>query len=157
MLAFVLAALVNTTPPKLHEGSVPPSFPQLAQARGKTVVINFWATWCKPCTDELQYFRQAHDEYGNRIVIITISDEMHEVASSYLRTWDVDVPVIEDSGDALAKLYGVPPIPLTIVVRPDGTVGHVSYGELDKGELQAAIDAALATPVPGSPAPGVLR
>ena len=156
MHALVLAALV-TAPPKLREGSVPPAFPQLAQARGKTVVINFWATWCKPCTDELRYFRAAREEYGDKIVIITISDEINEVAASYLRLWNIGVPVIEDPQDALAKLYGVPPIPLTVVVRPDGRVGHVSYGELDQGELQTAIDQALGTPAPGTPAPGVLR
>jgi peroxiredoxin len=158
MLALVLAALVNhTPPPAVREGVAPPPFAQLLQARGRTVVINFWASWCKPCTDELKYFTAARDEFGKQIVIITISSEPHDVAASYLRLWNIDLPLIEDLDGSISKLYQVPPVPLTVVVDPDGTVGHISVGELDNGELRAAIVRALATPAAGSPSPGVLR
>lgn len=166
MLALVLAAVVHHTPlPTIREGAVAPNFAiplgassiQLSQLRGKPVVINFWASWCKPCTDELKYFTQAREEFGSRIDIITISSEPHEVAASYLRLWNIDLPLIEDLDASISKRYAVPPIPLTVILNPDGTVGHVSAGELDKGELKAAIQSALATPAAGSPAPGVLR
>jgi thiol-disulfide isomerase/thioredoxin len=157
MLALVLAALVHHTPqPSIREGAVPPSFSQLREIHGKPVVINFWATWCKPCTDELKYFTQAESEYGSRIAIITISTEPHDVAASYFRLWNIDLPVIEDLDSSISKLYATPPIPLTVVVDPDGTIGHISFGELDKGELDTAIQQALALPA-GSPSPGVLR
>jgi len=126
---------------------------QLSQLRGKPVIINFWASWCKPCTDELKYLTQARDAFGSRIAIITISSEPHDVAASYLRLWNIDLPVIEDLDASISKLYAVPPVPLTVVVDPDGTIGHISFGELDKGELQEAIVKALATPAAGSPAP----
>jgi peroxiredoxin len=158
MVALVLAAVLNHTPaPAIREGMAPPRFAQLAQAQGKTVVINFWASWCKPCTDELKYFTAARDEFGNRIVIITISSEPHDVAASYFRLWNIDLPVIEDLDGSISKQYGVPPIPLTVVVDPDGTVGHISFGELDSGELHQAIVRALTAPPPGTPTPGVLR
>jgi len=166
MLAILLAAVVHHTPqPTIREGAVPPNFAiplgtgsvQLSQLRGRTIVINFWATWCKPCTDELKYFTQARQAFGSRIDVVTISTEPHDVAASYLRLWNIDLPVVEDLDASISKLYAVPPIPLTVVVRPDGTIGHVSVGELDKGELQDAIQKALESPVPGSPSPGVLR
>jgi len=158
MFAFVLAALLHQgAQPKIREGAVAPLFPQLREDLGKPVVINFWASWCKPCTDELKYFTQAREAYGSRIAIITVSSEPRDVAASYLRLWNIELPVIEDLNDSLSKLYAVPPIPLTVVVNSDGTIGHISFGELDKGELQTAIDRALETPAAGSPSPGVLR
>ena len=158
MVAFVLAALITPAPtPSVRIGASPPPFAQLAAAHGKTVVLNFWATWCKPCTDEMKYLTQAQQQFGDRIAIITISSEPHDVAASYLRLNDLDLPLIEDLDGSLGKLYRVPPIPLTVVVNPDGAVSHISFGELDPGELQKAIEQDLATPPAGSPSPGVLR
>jgi len=162
MFALVLAALVHHTPqPSIRDGEAAPNFAvslgassiELSKLRGKPVVLNFWASWCKPCTDELKYFTQARDAYGSRIAIITISSEPHDVAASYLRLWNIELPVVEDLNGWISKLYDAPPIPVTVVVNPDGTIGHISFGELDKGELKEAIDAALATPVAGSPSP----
>lgn len=165
MLALVLAALVQPTPPpRLRDGAVAPdfSFPlgassiELRQLRGKPVIINFWATWCKPCTDELKYFTQARERYGSRIGIILVSSEPHNVAASYMRLWNLDFTLVEDLNASISTLYAVPPIPLTVVVDPDGRIGHTSFGELDRGELDAAIEQALGIPA-GTPTPGVLR
>lgn len=157
MVAFVLAALVHHTPaPSIRTGLPAPSFAQLAAYRGKPVILNFWATWCKPCTDELKYFTQARAAYGSRIAVLTISSEPAGVAASYLRLWNIDLPLLEDPGGAISALYAVPPVPVTVVIDPDGTVGYVSVGELAPGELDPAIERALAGAA-GSPAPGVLR
>lgn len=163
MFALVLAALVQHVPqqPSIRDGAAAPDFTvalgqnsvELSKLRGKPVVLNFWATWCKPCTDELKYFTQAQAVYGSRIAIITVSSEPHDVAASYFRLWNIDLPLVEDPTGSISRLYDAPPIPVTVVVGPDGTIDHVSLGELDKGELDAAIEKALATPAIGSPSP----
>ncbi|HTU70095.1 MAG TPA: TlpA disulfide reductase family protein [Candidatus Baltobacteraceae bacterium] len=161
--AFVLAALTEAA--NIHEHMPPPDFTfptakgtkQLYDLRGKVVVLNFWATWCPPCTDELKDFVRAESAYGKKIEMLTISSEPHLVASSYLMHWDIDLPVIEDLNGSISKMYEVPPIPLTVVIDPSGNVSYISRGELSWPELNSAIEHALATPAVGTPGPGVLR
>ena len=145
--SFVLAAIVSV-------GTVPPNFavpiPRVAASlgslTGKPVLVNFWATWCHPCTDELHTFVKAKETYGDRITILTISGEPHDVAASYLRLWNIDLPVIEDTDNSIYTAWGVPYYPLTVLVGKDGKVSYTSLGEMNWSELQGAIEAALGEP-----------
>ncbi|MGB6987482.1 MAG: TlpA disulfide reductase family protein [Candidatus Aquilonibacter sp.] len=163
LAAFVLAAATAIS--HVPEHAPPPNFAfpsakgtqHLSDLRGKVVVLNFWATWCPPCTDELKYFERALATYGQKIVLLTVSSEPPDVAASYLRLWNYDLPVIEDLDGSITKAYHAPPIPLTIIVDPAGNVSYISIGELSWNELQGAIDKALTIPPVGTPASGVLR
>jgi peroxiredoxin len=161
--AFVLAAA--TAIPHVPENAPPPNFTipsakgtqHLSDLRGKVVVLNFWASWCPPCTDELRYFVRALATYGDKIVLYTISSEPPDVAASYLRLWNINLPVIEDLDGSISKAYHTPPIPLTVVIDPAGNTSYISIGELSWNELQTAIDKALTIPPVGTPGSGVLR
>jgi cytochrome c biogenesis protein CcmG, thiol:disulfide interchange protein DsbE len=161
--AYVLAVVTALT--SVHEHAPPPDFTfpsakgtqHLSDLRGKVVILNFWATWCHPCTDELKDFVRAEQTYGSRIDLMTISSQPHDVAASYLRLWEIKLPVLEDLDGSISKAYDTPPIPLTVVVDPTGNVSYISIGELSWDELRTAIDRALATPPAGTPGPGVLR
>jgi cytochrome c biogenesis protein CcmG, thiol:disulfide interchange protein DsbE len=132
-------------------GSVPPNFtvpiPRIAASlgtlTGRPVLVNFWASWCHPCTDELRMFVKAKAQYGDRIRIITISSEPHDVAESYLRLWNIDLPLVEDLDGSINKAYAVPWFPMTVLVGRDGRVIYVSQGEMSWDQLQGAIDASL--------------
>ena len=162
-LALTVAVSAATTGLKnVRYDAAPPDFAipirqgseRLSDLRGKPVVLNFWASWCHPCTDELKYFVRAEQEFGSKISVLTISAEPHDVAASYLRLWNIDLPVVEDSDGSISKEYSVPPIPVTVVLGPDGKVTYVSVGELSWEELHGAIDSALDG---GTPAGRVLR
>jgi peroxiredoxin len=136
-------------------GSTPPNFPiatphgaaSLGQLIGKKpIVINFWDTWCHPCTDELRTFVKARETFGSRIAVLTVSDEPHDVAASYLRLWNIDLPVVEDLDGSITRSYLVPPVPLTVLVGTDGKVAYTSEGELTWSELEGAIEASLEGP-----------
>ncbi|MBV8638572.1 MAG: TlpA family protein disulfide reductase [Candidatus Eremiobacteraeota bacterium] len=165
LAALVLAVVTGTGLATIHFNSAPPDFTiattkgveRLSDLRGKPVVLNFWASWCHPCTDELKDFVRAREAYGNKIEVVTISSEPHDVAASYLRLWNIELPLVEDLDNKISTAYSVPPIPVTIVLDRTGVVTHVSVGELDWTELHQAIDEVLAPGNLGSPGAGVLR
>lgn len=131
-------------------GRTTPDFPitldggatSLAKLRGKPVVLNFWATYCEPCLAELGAFAQLHQTYGDGVAVIAISNEEHALTKTVLESRGVDAIDVSDPDRAIFFRYGVTPIPVTVVLRADGTASHVSVGELDWNELQAAVLAA---------------
>ncbi len=125
----------------------------LAALRGKPVIINFWATWCEPCRDELGTFEKLDADYGKAIDLLTITDETPGTARAFLQQRGLDLPVIADPERKIFNAYTITPIPVTIVVAPDGTVSYVSIGEMTYQELKAAVAAAVAQPPPASSTP----
>jgi thiol-disulfide isomerase/thioredoxin len=162
---FLAAAIIGiasaTGLTTVHYGAPPPSFmvptPQgaepLSHFRGKPVVINFWASWCPPCTDELPYFERVRQSYGDRVTVITVSNEAPGVAEGYLRQRHIDLPLVEDPSGKIFSAYKIPPIPDTVVLDSGGNVSYVSAGGLSWPELQTAVDRVLAVPAPVSAQP----
>ncbi|MBV8489727.1 MAG: TlpA family protein disulfide reductase, partial [Candidatus Eremiobacteraeota bacterium] len=103
LAAIVLSAATGTGLATVHYGQAPPDFAlssakgsvTLSQLRGKPVVINFWASWCPPCTDELTSFTRLQHAYGSRIAIITVSNEAPGVARAYLEQKRYALPLVE--------------------------------------------------------------
>jgi thiol-disulfide isomerase/thioredoxin len=162
LLAAVLALSTGTGLANVHYGAPPPDFmipigsgsEPLSSLRGKPVVINFWASWCPPCTNELPYFERLRQEYGDRVVLLTVDwNEAPGVAQSYLRKAHLgDLPVIEDPQSQIYRAYSLGEVPDTIVLNEAGNVSYVSVGGLSWSELQNAVDQVLGSTVP-APAP----
>lgn len=166
--ALVLAAL--TVPAQTGLATIqydvpPPNFAietargrtYLSDLRGRVVVVDFWATWCDVCTAELRDFVRAVGVFGKQIAVVTISDELPGVASSYLEHWDIALPLVEDTQGAVFRIYSVSKIPVTLVLDPAGTVSYVSVGGLSWQELVQAIDRAQGSSTASTRAAGVLQ
>jgi cytochrome c biogenesis protein CcmG, thiol:disulfide interchange protein DsbE len=150
-----LSGIRYTAPPPDFSIPTPTGGVQdLHALRGRVVVIDFWATWCDVCTDEMKYFVRAKQQFGDRIAVVTISNEEHDVAASYFRQREIRFPVVEDLTGSISRLYSVSKIPITLVLDPAGNVSYVSVGGLSWEELDNAISSALS---PSTPAPRVLR
>lgn len=160
--AALLAALIapqQTGLATIHYDVPPPNFAiptshggrtYLSDLRGRVVVVDFWASWCHVCTAELPDFVHARDVFGDRIAVVTISNESPGVAASYLETRNVELPLVEDAQGAISRIYSIPVIPVTLVLDGTGAVSYVSVGGLSWDELDSAIDRALAVPAPAS-------
>jgi len=119
----------------------------LSELAGKTVLIEFWATWCPPCLEELPHFLAVHQKYATRkdFTLISISrDRDAEAAREHLRrhpeiTWPQVVGTAAGADDA-AESFGVGSLPETFLVGPDG---RVLANRLRREKIEQAVDGAM--------------
>ena len=126
-------------------------FPRdLQEWNGRVRVINFWASWCRPCRREMPAFVRLQQAYGGRgVQFIGIAIDKRAAVQSFLQSLGVAVnyPILigEDEAIAVAEAYGnaVGVLPYTVVVDRAGTIVHVKYGEISEAETESLIRARL--------------
>lgn len=120
----------------------------LSRWKGQPLVVNFWATWCPPCREELPAFGRLHQEFKEQhvqFVAVSIDDE------NKVRAFQAENPipfkVLLGDFDAMAvtRSLGNPAggLPFTVVLGADGTVRHTRVGLQPEGELRAVIQRIL--------------
>ena len=110
-----------------------------ANLKGRAVVLNFWATWCPPCKEELPSLQTLHEIGGGQPVVIGIN--VRETASHvrrYLASTGMNFPVVLDPQAELAKRFGVTAFPTTLLIAPDGQIRWRVLGEVDWAGAEAA-------------------
>ena len=109
-----------------------------AELAGKVVVLNFWATCCAPCKDELPTLQTLHDISDSQTVVLTINvREPAARASRYMQSTGMTFPVISDAKGDLAKRWGVTVYPTTILIAPNGQARWRVVGDVDWSGPQA--------------------
>jgi thiol-disulfide isomerase/thioredoxin len=106
---------------------------RLADYRGRVVVINFWATWCEPCRDEMPALEKLKERFAGRpfTVLAVNVDEPEARIRKFLSVLPLTFPVLLDYERKLAKSWNVRLLPATYVVGPDGGVRFSAFGEVD--------------------------
>ena len=117
---------------------------QLGQWRGKVVVVNFWATWCEPCREEMPEFVRAQQEFGpSGLQFVGIAVDQADRAASFARELNLNYPVLIGGYDAmeLSRRLGnrLVALPFTIVIDRQGNVAHTQLGPLRKAQLHSII------------------
>ena len=103
---------------------------RLSEYRGEVVMINFWATWCGPCRQEMPLLDELYNRYqrvGFNLLGINIDDDSRR-AMAMVNELDISFPVLFDEDKKVSKLYEVEAMPLTILLDREGTVRHVHHG-----------------------------
>jgi len=118
---------------------------QLKDYRGKVVLLDFWATWCHGCKQEIPWFSEFQKTYGAKgLAVVGVS--LDEGGWAVLRPFlaDARVPYQMVLGDeAIAKRYGIESMPDTFLIDRSGRVGAAYTGLVDKGDVEGKIKALL--------------
>ena len=102
----------------------------LADLKGDVVMINFWATWCKPCREEMPHLEALHQRYsslGFTLLGVNVEDDAHG-ATKFLAETPVSFPILYDKTNEISKLYDVVAMPSTVLVGRDGTMRFIHHG-----------------------------
>jgi len=103
---------------------------RLEEYRGQVVLINFWASWCGPCRQEMPILDQLHQRYedtGFAVLGVNVEGE-DRPARKIVDESRVTFPVLIDEGQKVSELYGLEAMPSTYVVDRDGNVRYVHRG-----------------------------
>ncbi len=104
----------------------------LHDLRGKIVVLNFWATWCPPCVEEMPSLVKMQDELKNRVVVLAVSvDEDERSYHSFLKKNNVDLLTVRDPRQKSNELYGTFKFPETYIIDQNGVLRRKFIGPVD--------------------------
>ena len=125
---FLLASCNSAHPPRI--GNAAPEFtitePQrtvaLSQFRGKPVLLNFWATWCPPCVQEMPSLVALQKQLGDKVIILAVSEDDDDAAyKQFIRDHNVDLFTVRDTRHN-NELYGTTGFPETFVIDANGKI-----------------------------------
>jgi peroxiredoxin len=147
-----------------RSGTKPPDFSgptldarplSLTDLRGKVIVINFWASWCRECRSEMPVLEGLHREFAARgLAVIGINArEDRQAVRRYATELGLTFPLVLDQAGRNNKLYGVIGLPTTFVVGRDGRAVAFGVGPRDWNgpPARALLEALLAEPAPRAP------
>ncbi len=139
LLLALLAGCSRGSKPTLVGGPAPDFTVQdadrkvsLHDLRGKIVVLNFWATWCPPCVEEMPSLVKMQDELKSRVVVLAVSvDEDERSYHSFLKKNNVDLLTVRDPQQKSNELYGTFKFPETYIIDEKGVLRRKFIGPVD--------------------------
>ena len=116
----------------------------LNQWQGKTIVLNFWATWCPPCREEMPELSALNTEYQDKnVIVIGIALDDVKLIKTFTEEHQISYPLLaaEDTGANLAFQLGnnKSALPYTVIIKPDGTIAQTYFGRISKALLEQAL------------------
>ncbi len=109
----------------------------LEKYRGSAVIVNFWATWCKPCVEEMPALERIHrNRAGSGVSVIGVNyRQKAKRVERFIKENSITFPVALDSKGKTAKIYGVNALPHTVLVDKDGKVVKSREGPLTESTI----------------------
>ncbi len=123
----------------------------LGRLEGQVVLVNFWATWCPPCRQEMPGFQAVYEEYADRgFSVVGIAMDVGGPASveAFVRENRIGYPVAMATDEVRLAYGGVDALPQSFLVDKQGRVRRMVSGVFSEGSLRKAVDELLAEPAP---------
>ena len=105
---------------------------RLKEQRGRVVMVNFWATWCGPCRQEMPQLNRLYEKYrasGFQLLGVNVDDDTKKAAEVAAKL-GVTFPVLLDTDKTVSKLYDLSTMPSTVIIDRDGKVRYLHRGYL---------------------------
>ncbi len=121
----------------------------LESLRGRTVLLNVWATWCHPCREELPVLQNLHETHASRgLVIVGVSIDAsgsHGAIAEFAADYGVTYPLWHDPDNTVSAVFQGIGVPLSVLIGPDGIVRwkHLGPVRANDAALAAALEEAL--------------
>ena len=125
------------------EGSPAPAFSlkdlegrevNLADLQGKVVLLNFWATWCPPCREEIPSMMRLNQAMAGRpfqMLAVSQDEGGREAVAAFFRKSGTTLPTLLDPGQAVGKRYGLTGVPETFIIDKKGVILKKVVGAMD--------------------------
>jgi thiol-disulfide isomerase/thioredoxin len=113
---------------------------RLADLRGNVVLINFWATWCAPCRDEMPSIQRLKDRLAGRpfVALAVNLDEPEARVRKFLLQGSLDLTVLLDPGRQAARAWNARILPASFLIGPEGAIRYTVIGEINWDDSRVA-------------------
>jgi thiol-disulfide isomerase/thioredoxin len=105
----------------------------LAEYKGKVVLVNFWATWCEPCRAEMPSIDRLRDSLKGKpfeVVAVNMAEPLSRI-EKFSETMSLSFPLLRDRDGSVGKTWKAKLLPASYLIGRDGRIHYVAYGELD--------------------------
>lgn len=120
----------------------------IGQWDGRVILLNFWATWCKPCREEMPMLDALQRDYGGRgLQVVGVALDRPGPVQQFVEQLGIDYPILVDDDSAIdiARRYGNDHgvLPFSVLIRRDGTVDRVLFGKVERETLERPLSRLL--------------
>ncbi|MFT8890149.1 MAG: TlpA disulfide reductase family protein [Ethanoligenens sp.] len=120
----------------------------LSSLRGKPVVLNFWASWCPPCQEEMPDYQSLYKGYGNQVSFVMVDmvgarGETVSAGKAFLSQNKYTFPAYFDTEGAAADVYGVTSIPRSYYIDKNGVIRAKFEGVMNNKQMESAMQTIL--------------
>jgi thiol-disulfide isomerase/thioredoxin len=140
--------LVGTKAPAFTAATLDGQKFRLENHAGKTVVLDFWATWCPPCVKGLPELVELLKAYpAEDLILVTVNmQEGADTVRQFLKARELDITVVLDANGEISRDFQVESVPQTVVIGPDGNIKRLYVGQSSnmKKDLKIVLDGLLA-------------
>ncbi|WP_394232279.1 peroxiredoxin family protein [Niallia oryzisoli] len=113
---------------------------KLSDFQGKKVLLNFWATWCPPCKEEMPDMEKFHKSAGDDVVILAVNIDPQYDVNKFVNEMGITFPILLDEKDEVNTMYQILTIPTTYFIDEEGIIRHKYISAMTEEIMEQYVD-----------------